>query len=424
MRPPRRRVPDENTAVVAPIGTPCDAATIGGRKELVKRPTSTIDDRAVRRRPTERRQQIIREAAQLFAEHGFGNVTMAQIAAAVGITAGALYRHFAGKTELLASVLMTWFDNISPVRDRDAALEQILTRRAENAVSMPSLGVLWSRESRHLPTADRAELLARIREHHAVYQSALQRERAMLAEDDASMMAWAIQSVLSSPTTRLRGIDHDQYVELLRRAALNLSYLPLPPNPAGPPPTSSTIMPASRRESLLLIAEQLFAERGFDNTTLAQIGFAGGATGPSLYTHFDSKSSILDEILTRGGSVLWVELSEALREAEAVEDALQKVVRAYVRRANLRPTLITIIVTENDRLKPEQRRSQHAYLEEWVALLTQSQDRPDTAQAHALVRAALRTINDLARTPGVVRQPAFVDRVTTTAMSILRTAAR
>lgn len=44
-------------------------------------------------------------AAQLFAEHGFAGTSMPAIAALCGITAGAIYRHFASKAELLLEVV-------------------------------------------------------------------------------------------------------------------------------------------------------------------------------------------------------------------------------------------------------------------------------------------------------------------------------
>lgn len=51
------------------------------------------------------RERILSAAAQLFAEHGFASTSMPAIAALSGITAGAIYRHFASKAELLLEVV-------------------------------------------------------------------------------------------------------------------------------------------------------------------------------------------------------------------------------------------------------------------------------------------------------------------------------
>jgi TetR/AcrR family transcriptional regulator, cholesterol catabolism regulator len=54
----------------------------------------------------------------------------------------------------------------------------------------------------------------------------------------------------------------------------------------------------TRREELLMIAARLFAEKGFRATTVRDIADAAGILSGSLYHHFDSKESMVDEILS------------------------------------------------------------------------------------------------------------------------------
>ena len=61
--------------------------------------------------------------------------------------------------------------------------------------------------------------------------------------------------------------------------------------------TSSTTDAPTRRSELLLIAAELFATKGFKNTTVRDIAEASGILSGSLYHHFDSKESMVDEIL-------------------------------------------------------------------------------------------------------------------------------
>jgi AcrR family transcriptional regulator len=68
----------------------------------------------------------------------------------------------------------------------------------------------------------------------------------------------------------------------------------------------------SRRQELLAIAARLFAERGFKNTTVRDIADAAGILSGSLYHHFDSKESIVDELLDSFQQALW-------REYDAIE---------------------------------------------------------------------------------------------------------
>ncbi|MFT4126581.1 MAG: TetR/AcrR family transcriptional regulator [Gordonia sp. (in: high G+C Gram-positive bacteria)] len=54
---------------------------------------------------------------------------------------------------------------------------------------------------------------------------------------------------------------------------------------------------SSRRDELLTTASRMFAEQGLRSTTVRDIADAAGILSGSLYHHFDSKESIVDEIL-------------------------------------------------------------------------------------------------------------------------------
>src|SRR6516225_9886468 len=55
------------------------------------------------------RERILASATRLFAEKGFEGASMPAIAKASGITAGAIYKHFEGKGELLLEVVTRSF---------------------------------------------------------------------------------------------------------------------------------------------------------------------------------------------------------------------------------------------------------------------------------------------------------------------------
>jgi len=64
---------------------------------------SALHDDAAR---PSRREQILRAAAQLFAERGARAVGVDDVGAAVGVTGPAIYRHFASKDAMLAEMLV------------------------------------------------------------------------------------------------------------------------------------------------------------------------------------------------------------------------------------------------------------------------------------------------------------------------------
>lgn len=55
---------------------------------------------------------------------------------------------------------------------------------------------------------------------------------------------------------------------------------------------------SARRRALLVIAAELFAAKGYKATTVRDIAKASGLLSGSLYHHFDSKESIIDELLS------------------------------------------------------------------------------------------------------------------------------
>ena len=84
----------------------------------------------------------------------------------------------------------------------------------------------------------------------------------------------------------------------------------------------------SRREELLTIAAGLFGERGFKNTTVRDIADAAGIQSGSLYHHFDSKESIVDELLDSFQQELWREYDAIDASDRTPRGKLEAVVRA------------------------------------------------------------------------------------------------
>ncbi|MFE9254567.1 TetR/AcrR family transcriptional regulator [Streptomyces sp. NPDC006879] len=60
-----------------------------------------------------------------------------------------------------------------------------------------------------------------------------------------------------------------------------------------------------RRGELLNIAAEVFAAQGYNATTVRKIADAAGMLAGSLYYHFDSKESMLDQILSTFLDELW-----------------------------------------------------------------------------------------------------------------------
>jgi len=90
--------------------------------------------------------------------------------------------------------------------------------------------------------------------------------------------------------------------------------------PDGPHP-SRTAPPADRGRStadrILDAAEDCFARRGFDGTTLRDVAAIVGIRIPSLYNHFDGKQSLYAAVLARGMTPILDLLSRSLADGGA-----------------------------------------------------------------------------------------------------------
>ena len=91
---------------------------------------------------------------------------------------------------------------------------------------------------------------------------------------------------------------------------------------------SEQIQTSKRRDELLKIAAELFATKGFKNTTVRDIADAAGILSGSLYHHFDSKESMVDELLDTFQQELFAEYDEILAGDRTPRAKLDAVVRA------------------------------------------------------------------------------------------------
>ena len=67
--------------------------------------------------PLDRREVILREAAELFARQGVAATTVREIADAAGILSGSLYHHFASKDEIVDAVVSTFLHDLRAAYD-------------------------------------------------------------------------------------------------------------------------------------------------------------------------------------------------------------------------------------------------------------------------------------------------------------------
>ncbi|GLY34808.1 TetR family transcriptional regulator [Amycolatopsis sp. NBRC 101858] len=388
-------------------------------------------------RPRDRKAQLAAVAAELFRARGFPGVGIKDIADAAGVTGPALYRHFADKQAILAYVVLSGFEDLeaataSALSDSIPAsdqLESLLGRLATQAVERREIAALWRWEGRHLPKEDQREIARRSTLALAAWSKALLVQRPELSAEDAELLCWAALSVFGSVSVHHTTVARRRFAQLLVELALGVLNATLPTPATAPPDTPSLRLGTpSRREQVLAEATALFAQRGFHDVSMEDIGAAAGIAGPSVYRHFPSKAALMVAIGHRAADRLALAAERALQATDE-RAALHRLAASYVHTILHTPELLVSFsadrVTMPDRDKADLLRVQRDYVAQWVTLLSAVRPELPAREAKITVHAALTIANDLARTRRLAARPNFEAELTTllqTVLGVTRTA--
>jgi AcrR family transcriptional regulator len=271
-----------------------------------------------------RRDQILTTAAELFATKGYTKTSMRDVAAASGILAGSLYHHFESKEAIAVELVENYHaDLVDAVRkfssvDADAVTALRLFTREIAEVSFQHQAALQIRmfdapstASSSLKTvihADPASLSRRWRTliSAAVADGAigpdvdprLLRYVLYRVTMQAGLLAWAWQStagtrdvadcittiIFDGLASTAPGYDESAAIAVVNEAKAQWA-------------ADARERLAGRRGAILAAARDQFALRGFESTTMRDIADAAGLTASNLYRYFESKDSMITEIL-------------------------------------------------------------------------------------------------------------------------------
>ncbi len=352
---------------------------------------------ARRKRPANRRDLIVDAAATLFAGSGFENVAMSDIAAAVGVGPSALYRHFAGKDELLRAAIEQTLERFAATVEGEGVLVQV----ADFAVAHRTAPLLWEREARHLPRPQRLDLAARIDQLRETFTRTVVGENPARGARLCTRMALA---ALLSPAFHGTTLPVDQFRATLVGIAESMLSRREEVTVPCRIPSATGLARGSKREQILRAALQIFADQTYASTGMEEIGEAVGLSTSSVYNHFTSKLEILDVALHRANGYLQITLDDALLGAADEAAALRELVAVYADFTLRHPALVDILVTEVRSLGAQAEpllQAQRDYVSEWVRLCRTARPALTQEQALVTVQATLMAINDIARDPGL-----------------------
>ncbi|MDQ6525026.1 TetR/AcrR family transcriptional regulator [Nocardioides sp. LHD-245] len=361
-----------------------------------------MSDVVSQRRPRDRKQQIVAAAARQFERAGFHDVAVADIAAEVGVSASAIYRHFSGKSGLLAAAAEQEVAFLERAYGAAGDLPCLLDDAAGLLLRADRPGSVWQGGQVFLDPARAAELGQRHRAALEPLRRAVLAQAPDTSDADADVLTWAVHAVLGTGRAFERArVDRDRARRLMADAAAAVAGLGrlVPPGAAAAQPGTPAggLRPASRREAALAAAVRLFAERGFHAVGMDDIGAAAGISGPTLYHHFPRKSALLAHVTTRCLDAMHFDLAGILSAtgdpAEALDRALGSLVRINVAQGDALAALFSEVVHVPQEERAPIRRMQQDYVDEWAALLAACRPELTRSDTHALVRSTQTVMN-------------------------------
>ncbi|MER2244013.1 TetR/AcrR family transcriptional regulator, partial [Rhodococcus sp. (in: high G+C Gram-positive bacteria)] len=263
-------------------------------------------DPAPRTRPKNRKAQIAAAAAEAFSERGYHAVGIDEIAAKVGISGPALYRHFPTKYALfvytvnnLTQALLDASDpavhgNDDPREQLNSTMVGVIRATIENR----RRGGLYRWEGRYLVDEDREQLRVGMRTLNLRIAEPLAAVRPELDPADVELIAPAVLSVIASITGHRSALSAKQIEALILAACWSVVGVELPVGVEGGAGAAASerktgLVRTSKREVLLQEAVQLFYQRGYHDVSIEEIGAAAGINASSVYRHFASKADLL-----------------------------------------------------------------------------------------------------------------------------------
>jgi len=144
---------------------------------------------------------------------------------------------------------------------------------------------------------------------------------------------------------------------------------------------------SARREELTRIAARLFAEQGYQGTSLADLAEALGLQKASLYHHIDTKEDLLWDVAREGADAFHTALDSVPADAAAVE-RIRLALRAHLDVVAAQLDIATVFVREWRFLTGERR-------EAFVAERRRYEERVRDLFRDGVERSELRTDLDV-----------------------------
>jgi AcrR family transcriptional regulator len=376
-------------------------------------------------RPRNRKQLIVEAAGQVFSERGYHAASMEEIAAGVGISAAALYRHFPNKYALFADCADVMVDRLVAALDEsppEAALSDVLAALIRVTVSHRASGGLYRWEARYLEREDRRLLRAKFARVVRRVTEMVRREYPL---PDERLRAVAALGAIGSITMHHTSVAQRRIEDLLLASAMRV----VAADPAVAAGSARSVelpaqpVPRTRRAEILAAAIPLFARDGFATVTNGQIAQAVGLAPSAIYRHYPGKVDILVAACLQAAGLLAQAVDRSLQRAANPRQAVVALTAAYVAYSFEYNALNSVAEAEVAGLPADLRRplilAQREHIAVWEQQLRMARPELDPRQARLLVHAGFGVVVEAGRALRWQDAPGRRDAVTALVNSAL-----
>lgn len=268
----------------------------------------------------DKRAKILASAEEIMSEKRLADTTISEISAKAGVADSVIYQYFKGKEDLLFSVtgermkevLSLLREHLQGIRDAESRLSKMIWFHLRDVDTHPGYGRILLLDCRCSPEFHRTPAYKLVKEYSDILYDILQK----------GVTTGSFRSDLDIKVARdiiLGGLD----MEIITSLALG----EIPDGSQDHEDIMSLLSPMvtavakpiySKSDKILLAAEQVFAEKGFNRAKISEIAKIAGISEATVYEYFESKEDVFFSIPQKHFEENLDELSETFNTRHPV----------------------------------------------------------------------------------------------------------
>lgn len=295
-----------------------------------------------------KKKAILESATKVFSAKGFVDAGISEIAQGAGLAASSIYRYYKGKEELLLALMKDFMiESSTALHDH---LEGI--RGAENKLRK----AIWFHCRLYSSNKKKIKILLEVRSYPRFYKDtgyhALKKYAVIFTQIIEEGISDGTFSGLSSPRILrdiiLGTVDHIAIHWTIRNSTNSLKLaeilFDLVMDSVRPENRNKKLLTKKDKKKAKMInaATELFAEKGFNNTSMLEIARKVGVAEGTVYEYFHNKENLLISIPNKKLSELYDTVSGDSPE-QRIKNIIATIFQFYANEKNYATILVLML---------------------------------------------------------------------------------